>query len=149
MNGKKGKTDMTTGYPFDEIRTCLAAFPGIELAIVYGSYAKGNAGTASDVDMAVAAAKPLGMQERIALYTALSSALKREVDLVDLRTAEGIFLHRIMRDGKRAVETKDGRQLFLRYRQKALYFYADYYPIYRRDRDIRLKRIFRGERHGS
>jgi len=140
---------MTMGYPFDEIRTCLTAFPCIELAIVYGSYAKGTAGAASDVDIAVAAVKPLDMQERIALYTTLSATLKKKVDLVDLRTAEGIFLHRIMRDGKRAVETENGRRLFLRYRQKALYFYADYYPIYRRDQDIRLKRIFRGESHGS
>ncbi len=150
MNENNGYTEQTNGYPFDEIRSCLSSFPGIELVLLYGSYANGKARKTSDIDIAIAAMNPLGVEKRIELHTTLCTALKKEVDLVDLSTAEGVFLHRIMRDGKRVIETKKkGRELYLYYQKKALYFYADYYPIYRRDQDIRLKRIFQGGNHGS
>ena len=68
----------------------------IKLVGVYGSWASGKATVSSDVDIAVAADHKLTTEERIELSSDLSLALKREVDLVDLRALEGLILREVL-----------------------------------------------------
>lgn len=139
-----------TGYPFDEIRGYFSLRTDIPLVLVYGSFARGKADNHSDVDIAVKGIETISLDDALTINAELTGVLKREVDLVDLSLAEGIFLHRIMSEGKRMKETiPQGRVLYEKYRKKALYFNADLYPIYSRDQNIRLKRMFFGEPHGS
>jgi len=141
---------VNTGYPFDEVRDYFTGRAGIDLVIVYGSFAKGKAGRYSDVDVALAGPVALSLDEMMIIQAELAVKLDREVDVVDITQAEGVFLHKIMSEGKPILETMPaGRALYEKHLKEALYFNADYYPIYRRDQDIRLKRLFSGGTHGS
>lgn len=141
---------MITGYPFDEVREYFSGRAGVDLVIVYGSFAKGTAGRHSDVDIAISGEERLSLDDKTTIQAELSTRLGRELDIVDISTAEGIFLHRVMSEGKVVVEAPlRGRAAYEKYAKRALYFNADYYPIYRRDQELRLKRLYAGGGHGS
>jgi len=113
--------------------------------MVYGSFARGEANERSDVDIALAGSDPLSLDDKMTIQAELSTRLGRELDVVDLSDAEGIFLHRIMSEGLVVAETlPEGRELRLSLTRRALYFNADYYPIYKRDQEARLRRMFDG-----
>ncbi|MBX3225326.1 MAG: nucleotidyltransferase domain-containing protein [Labilithrix sp.] len=59
----------------DAVRAAVAATPGLELALVFGSAARGEEGPASDLDVAV-----LGDLDRFELAGRLSLATGREVE---------------------------------------------------------------------
>ncbi len=88
----------------DAIRSALAGFPGVRLAILYGSLARGAARPESDLDLAVMGDLPLTPDDTLALVRALGEASGRPVDLVDLRAAGGGILHEILRTGTRVLE---------------------------------------------
>lgn len=67
--------------------------PTPDLLIVYGSFGSSTARTSSDVDVAVAGARPLGFGARLDLADALGVATGREVDVLDLQEAHGPLLH--------------------------------------------------------
>ena len=75
----------------------LSRFPQIRLAILFGSCAKGNATTASDVDLAVQADKPLDAELSIRLIGAMAEQLGRPVDLIDLHTAGEPLLGEVLK----------------------------------------------------
>lgn len=75
------------GLALDRIADCLASQRGIRLGIVFGSMARGEATSDSDLDVAVLAEKPLQTSQRMRLIRELSLVAGRPVDLVDLRTA--------------------------------------------------------------
>ena len=63
--------DAPSGTPIlQTLRHALSGFPGIELAIVFGSVAKGCARFDSDLDIAVQSAVPLTTDDRLALIEA-------------------------------------------------------------------------------
>lgn len=70
-----------------QLHDILANYPQIELAILFGSLANGQATPQSDLDLAVQADKPLDVDLKMALIGDLAEAFGRPVDLVDLRTA--------------------------------------------------------------
>jgi predicted nucleotidyltransferase len=70
-----------------QLHGILANYPQIELAILFGSLAHGQATPQSDLDLAVQADKPLDVDLKMALIGDLAEAFGRPVDLVDLRTA--------------------------------------------------------------
>lgn len=74
----------------------------IVAAYLFGSHARGDASSASDVDVAVLLAEE-GVRSLVGPLPRLSGmlerALKTSVDLVDLRTAPPDLVHRILRDG--------------------------------------------------
>ena len=75
-------------YPTDNaIIDVLKRFPQVQLAILFGSCAKGNAATPSNLDLAVQADKPLDAELSIRLIGEMAEQLGRPVDLIDLRTA--------------------------------------------------------------
>ena len=84
---------------FKQISQTLEAKPEILLAWIYGSFAQGTETPTSDVDVAVAAKKLLLPDERVQLALELSTALGREVDLVDLRTERGIIASQVLTQG--------------------------------------------------
>ena len=105
--------------------------PEVLEAYLFGSRARGDAGTQSDVDVAVTLAReavpepPFGHAARLA--TDLMAALgERRVDVVVLNDASPLLYHRVLRDGVRilsrdlrATTTREGR---------ALSRYCDYVP---------------------
>lgn len=86
------------------LRNALAGRAEIRLAILFGSVARGVAGPASDVDVAV-----LGRDlDHLALARDLTRAVGREVQIVDLDTVGFPMLQAIVRDGVVVAEHERG-----------------------------------------
>lgn len=107
----------------------LARRGGIELAILFGSLARGEGGPDSDLDLAVAAAAPLNEDDKLALIGDLALALGRPVDLVDLAHVGEPLLGQILSHGWRVLGS-DERYARLLYRH--LLDEADFMPYRQR-----------------
>jgi predicted nucleotidyltransferase len=88
-------------------RLVLEQRPGVRLAYLFGSAARGTARPSSDVDVAVLAYPGVDLDE---LAAALEKASERHVDLVDLRVAPPLLLREIVRDGIVLVARDDGER---------------------------------------
>jgi hypothetical protein len=78
----------------------LRAFSEVRLAYLFGSQARGDARSTSDVDVAVLADGPLSLDACGRLIDALAAALGRRIDLVDLATAPPLLLQRLIAGGR-------------------------------------------------
>src|SRR5574337_1134757 len=88
-----------------QLRAALSAFPHIELALLFGSVARGQAHAQSDIDLAVASRRALTAEQKIALIEALAERTGRPIDLVDLRTVGEPLLGQILRYDRRLLGT--------------------------------------------
>lgn len=77
----------------------LARVPGVRALWSYGSHARGDARPDSDVDLALLADAPVGMDELLALQSDLAVLVGAEVDLVDLFTADDVFRVQVIEYG--------------------------------------------------
>lgn len=116
------------------VRAAAAATPGLELALVFGSVARGRAGLASDVDVAI-----VGDVDAFELSARLSLALGREVDVVDVARASVPLLDAIVRDGVAVFERTPGGEA--RFRSRALLLLETDRPWYERMQKAWLKRV--------
>lgn len=69
-------------------------------AYVFGSVLTAAFGDESDLDVAVDTGKPLTPGERLDLVEALTAAVGRDVDLVDLRAADPVIKMQVLRCGR-------------------------------------------------
>jgi predicted nucleotidyltransferase len=99
------------------IREALTARPDIWLAVVFGSVASGEAGPASDLDVAVAGeSQPLSADTKRQLIEKLAATTGRPVDLVDLATAGEPLLGQIIDHGYRLIGSdSDYAELVIRH----------------------------------
>ncbi len=93
----------------DALATALAADEEVLAAYLFGSQARGEAGSLSDVDVAVWLRGVPSVSEshhrHLALIGAAASALKSdEVQVVVLNTAPPLLAHRVLRDGRLLVD---------------------------------------------
>ena len=83
---RKGAHGMQTQvYSIDEIREIVAPIAkqhGVDKVFLFGSYARGDATPASDVDLCVDAPKLRGLFALGGLYADLEDALKKSIDVV-------------------------------------------------------------------
>lgn len=128
-------TEGRTGPSDEVLRVALARFPGVKLAIVYGSVASGHARPDSDLDLAVQADHALSAAERSALVEALAGVAQRPIDLVDLSVAGEPTLGQIVRHGRRVLGSPAAHGALI-YRH--LVGQADFVPL--RDRIIDERR---------
>lgn len=70
----------------------------ISFAGIFGSYARGEEKTNSDVDMLVRFTKPQGLLALVALEQKLSDLLKKDVDLVTERALSPYIHDDVMKD---------------------------------------------------
>lgn len=75
------------------------------------------------------------------IQTELSLLIHREIDLVDLSNAEGIFLYQIMTTD---VKIKIKPIVFVTYLTKALCFREDFMPVIERFRKEKIRRFVNG-----
>jgi predicted nucleotidyltransferase len=120
----------------DQINRCLSSHPEVRLAILFGSAAAGRETPGSDIDLAVAGAHPLSAHDKLVLIEELALATGRPVDLVDLATATGPILGRILATGQ-VVHCSD-RALYAEAIKRAIYDDADMAPY--RDRILAAQR---------
>ena len=112
-----------------EILPALQMIDGLELAIVFGSVAQGNARTDSDLDIAVRYAAPLNADEKLTLIRALGAASGRPADLIDLRTVGPIAARQALTQGKRIFGSDAS---FASQLSRTLIDYADFAPLIER-----------------
>jgi predicted nucleotidyltransferase len=79
----------------------LRAQDGVEAAWLFGSVARDNAQSTSDLDVAVLGEEPLLAEEKETLIERLAQATGRPVDLVDLQAAHGPIVGRVLQNGVR------------------------------------------------
>lgn len=88
------------GLRRDVVRVLRSAVPGLQLVVLYGSHARGDATAASDVDVAFLCAAPLAPAHVTEAREALERALRRDVHLIDLWTASTVLRHEITQNGE-------------------------------------------------
>lgn len=121
----------------EALRRALAADPGVHLALLFGSQARGHAGAGSDVDVAV-----LGRSvDRLALAASLTRAVGREVQVVDLSDPGVPLLEELVRDGIVVREGNAGAGAL--WRSRALAQLETDRPWHARMRDAWLARVAR------
>jgi predicted nucleotidyltransferase len=85
------------------------AVPDAIALYVFGSRARGDATTESDVDLALLAPRALDSVARFELQERIASALHADVDLVDLRAASAVMRVQVLEHGRVLFE-RDVRQ---------------------------------------
>ncbi len=80
----------------DEVRRILEATPGVRLAYLFGSTARGEDRPGSDLDLAVLLAHRPTLDDEASLRTALETAAGRPVDLVLLDRAPPLLLREVL-----------------------------------------------------
>jgi uncharacterized protein len=111
----------------------------IKLALVYGSVASDQCDENSDIDIAIAGS--VDTNDLLVYRRDLELLCKRDIDLIDLRSAEGIILHRIL---TRGIRIKNDTELFVLYLKKALYYMEDFYPLQKHVQNTGIRRFING-----
>jgi len=115
----------------------LADEPAVVCAWLFGSVARGTARPDSDVDVAVLADLPSGMDTlawRSELEARLSRQVRRTVQIVAVDRAPADLVRRVLRDGLLLVDRDRKRRVALEVRKRIEYF--DMTPVWRRIRRL-------------
>jgi len=107
------------------LRAVLSGFSELQLAILFGSVAKGQARVDSDLDIAVLGIKPLSADEQIQIISALAEATGRPIDLIDLKVVGVPLLGQILKHGRRLFGTDT---LYGQLISRNLFDQADFMP---------------------
>jgi predicted nucleotidyltransferase len=120
----------------DALARILAADPRVNLALVFGSRARGTAREDSDLDLAVLGGADL---DRLRLAAELSLASGLDTAVSDLRAVPIPLLAAIIRDGVVVFERQSG--LFASWRTQRLLDLELDLPWFRRMRDAWLTQV--------
>jgi predicted nucleotidyltransferase len=108
------------------LRTFIEADPRGALAVyLFGSVARGEAGPASDVDVAVlfASDPPATLDApQFAMEAELERLLGREVQVVALNRASPDLVHRVLRDGRLVLDRDRSARIRFEVRSRNEYF---------------------------
>jgi predicted nucleotidyltransferase len=125
-----------------QISQIVDRFPSVELALVYGSLAKGGFHESSDIDLAVAKDGVMGVEEKVDLINAVSRETGREVDLLDLNEATGTVFKQAIESG--LVIKGANPRLLARILSRLAFEEADFQKLRSKLMRERRRRIFSG-----
>jgi len=125
----------------EQILGVLAGFPEISVTILFGSAASNRLTPVSDIDIGVAAVRILALERKMELHTALSLALPREVDLVDLQAVNGPILQQAL---SRGVLLKSSPPVYAALIRKMWFNQADMMPLTRMILQRQTRRFVNG-----
>lgn len=86
-------------YTLDEIKTVIAPIAksyGLEAMYLFGSYARGEAKTDSDLDFRISKGKLRGLWQFYALMDELETGFQKQIDIVT--DSDAVFLQHIRKD---------------------------------------------------
>ena len=131
-----GPVSVTT---MDALVRTARSTAGLDLLLLFGSRARGDARPGADWDFGHLAS---GAVDIPGMLAALVETLGDDrIDLVDLRTAGGLLRYRAARDGRLVYEATP--DLFDHFRLEAALFWADTAPVLRRGYDEVLEALVR------
>ncbi|MGB9686683.1 MAG: type VII toxin-antitoxin system MntA family adenylyltransferase antitoxin [Rectinema subterraneum] len=114
----------------------------IALLIVHGSAAQDHLRPDSDIDIALALRHPLSIDEKLDYILDFSKTCGREIDLSDLRTIGGLFLHQVLSKGILIINRDI--ELYTKLVQKSLIYIEDIHPIHQNAQTQRIKEFING-----
>jgi len=86
---------------FDAARDALlTAFPNVWAVYVYGSFARGDESSTSDIDLALLLPAEERIDDPLSVVSAVSARIHREVDLVDLRKVSDVLRREVLAEGR-------------------------------------------------
>ena len=129
----------------DALKSALEAIPQVQLALLFGSFAQGKSSQGSDIDLGIAYKEKMSLDERIDLAQGLSRILKREVDVVDLRTADGVLLQQVLNHRKTLV--RRDQVLLGNLISKRVVEESDFMPLLDMILKSRRERVIRGTKN--
>jgi len=132
---------MSTNTPLknqiQKLKTELEKDPEIELAILFGSCAKGNANFNSDIDIGIKLKKPLLENKKTSLIQLIAVTTGRAVDLVDLRKVGEPLLSQIIKYG---MVIKGQEEMFTELAIRNIYANEDFLPYIKRSLQTRREK---------
>lgn len=118
----------------------LKKFPDVNVAIIYGSIAKGTQTKKSDLDLAIAGEKIFSPDQKVDLINNVSVACGIEVDLIDLNEATGTVLKEAIRSGK--VILNDRPEILAKVLSRLMFDEEDFQKSRARMMKLRRGKIF-------
>ena len=115
--------------------------PSIQLAILFGSFAKGKEQESSDIDIAIELDKPLTIEKKLSLLQSLGEITDRKIDLIDLKTIGEPLLNQIIQHGTMLKGTKAN---YIELTIKNVNMMQDFSPYIQRTLKDRLERLLNG-----
>lgn len=122
----------------EELREVLRQWPQVQLAILFGSHARGRATRRSDVDLLVEL-DPDDPKTRRELYVGLHTALLRSLDLVFTPQAPPLLRMEIARYGTVLVERRE--HAWVEFKARAMIDWGDWAPYARLMGAAAVKRL--------
>lgn len=123
----------------DQLEEAFSGFQTLRLAVVFGSVARAEDTPHSDVDLGVLLDPEAPVEQLWDLDLAAGSALKRTIDLVDLRKAPPLLRFQITRDGRLVLEREPGE--WVRFKTRAMIDWWDWAPTAREMHRIAARRL--------
>ncbi len=123
------------------IQNALQPFD-VHLAILFGSQVTGKTHPYSDVDIGIALGEKLSSRQKGNISAVVAKALGKEVDIVDLRKAEGELLCQIVLGGQFVIR-KD-TTLLAELAGKALAWKEDFRPLLLKALEEKMRRQLNG-----
>lgn len=78
----------------------LIAFPNVWAVYVYGSFARGDESSTSDIDLAVLLPAEERIVDPLGVISTVSACTHREVDLADLRKVSDVLRREVLAEGR-------------------------------------------------
>ena len=122
----------------DRLKEVLEAQPAVQLAVLFGSRARGRSGPRSDLDLGLLL-DPDTRNERQRVEVAAGRAARREVDCVYLEEAPPLLRFQIARDGVVLVERQP--RLWPRFKARAMVDWWDWAPTARKIHAAYVRRL--------
>jgi len=113
----------------ERLRQQAGDVPGLKLAVLFGSTARGEARPRSDVDLGILI-EPYSPSARFTAEAQLGRAAQRPIHLILLDEAPPLLRFEIARDGVLLLEKEEG--LWTSFKAKAMIDWWDWAPIARR-----------------
>jgi predicted nucleotidyltransferase len=123
----------------ERLASLLGRFPAIRLAVVYGSAARGEETSRSDIDLAVLLDEDAAGDALWEIDCDVGAALHRPVDLVDLRRVPPLLGFEIAREGVVLVEREPG--LWAEVKARSMLRWWDWAPTARMIHRVAAERL--------
>lgn len=137
---------MRTSASLERLTRILENFPEVDLAVLFGSAARGSQSAESDIDLGLRLTlEAPDLRRRI--RNALGRALERDVDLVPLDASPPQLRFEIARDGIPLVERRE--HAWADFQARAMIDWWDWAPIARRIHAAAIHRLREKVARGS